>query len=134
MVALACIAALLMGCGGALAPRAGTPTPARHILFIGNSYTFMNGGIDQQLKGLAPSSEISSVAIGGYTLENHWNDPNTLQTIRKGGWDFVVLQEQSQTPIFDRDRYYQYARLLDTEIRKTGARTVLLMTWQRPAD
>jgi hypothetical protein len=112
-------------------------TACRHqastrILFIGNSYTFVNSGIDKQLEGLAPSSEILSMAVAGYTLEQHWNDGHALQTIRKGGWNYVILQEQSQTPIFGQQKFYEFAREFDQEIRRNGAKTVLLMTWERP--
>lgn len=102
------------------------------ILFIGNSYTYFNNGIDHQLKSLAPSSNTSSVALGGYTLEKHWNDENTLETLRKGGWKYVVLQEQSQTPIFDQTLFREFAGKFDREIRSNGAKTILLMTWERP--
>ena len=29
---------------------------------------------------------------GGWTLEQHWSSEITLEKIRKGGWDVVVLQ------------------------------------------
>ncbi|MGD0279386.1 MAG: hypothetical protein ABSC11_08765 [Smithella sp.] len=102
------------------------------ILFIGNSYTYFNDGIDKQLEGLAPSIKTMRLAPGGYTLERHWNDGKALQTIRQGGWDYVVLQEQSQIPILDRKKFYDFARKFDREIRQIGARTILLMTWERP--
>ena len=103
-----------------------------HILFIGNSYTFVNGGIDKQLEGLAPSTETVRLAVSGYTLEKHWTDGKALQTIRQGGWDYVILQEQSQTPIFGQKKFYDFAREFDQEIRRSGAKTILLMTWERP--
>ena len=130
---IACAAlSILTACNSVFGQSSGTPTPSKHILFIGNSYTYINGGLDQQLKGLAPSSETASVAVGGYTLEQHWNAGTALQTIRQGGWDYVVLQEQSQTPIFDREKFYEFATKFDGEIRHSGAKTVLLMTWERP--
>ena len=43
-----------------------------------------------------------------------------------------VLQEQRQTPVFDQAKFCQTARKLDGEMRSSGARTVLLMTWERP--
>ena len=110
------------------------PKPSIRILFIGNSYTFFNGGIDKQLEGLDPSVETVRVAPGGYTLEKHWDDGKALQNILNGGWSYVVLQEQSQRPALEneKDKFREYARKLDSEIRANGARTVLLMTWERP--
>jgi hypothetical protein len=105
---------------------------ATHVLFIGNSFTYLNRGLDKQLEGLAPSTETASVVAGGYTLEQHWNGGKALQKLRERKWDFVVLQEQSQTPVFDRNKFFEFARRFDREIRRGGARTVLLMTWERP--
>jgi hypothetical protein len=103
-----------------------------HVLFIGNSYTYFNGGLDKQLEGLAPSVDASSLAFGGYTLERHWTDGRALDAIRRRRWDYVVLQEQSQTPVVDQQKFYEYTRAFDREIRASGAKTVLLMTWERP--
>ena len=105
---------------------------ATHILFIGNSYTFYNEGLDRQLAGLSPSTATSLVAVGGYTLEDHWNGGNARQTIRKGGWDYVVLQEQSQRPVMDQAKFFEFTRDFDVAIRASGAKTILLMTWERP--
>lgn len=102
------------------------------ILFIGNSYTFVNGGIDKQLEGLAPSSATSSIAVGGYTLKDHWNGGDAVKAIRKGGWNYVVLQEQSQTPVIDQAKFFEFAKEFDVEIEASGAKTILLMTWERP--
>jgi len=102
------------------------------VLFIGNSYTFINGGLDKQLQGLAPSTETKVLALGGYTLERHWNDGNALAIIREGKWDYVVLQEQSQVPVLNRSKFFEFAQKFDEEIRRVGARTILLMTWERP--
>ncbi len=105
---------------------------ATQVLFVGNSYTYFNGGLDKQLEGLAPSIRTARVVAGGYTLERHWADGRALQKIRAGGWDYVVLQEQSQAPILDRVEFRDFARKFAAEIRTSGARTLLLMTWERP--
>jgi hypothetical protein len=105
--------------------------PSTRILFIGNSYTFINDGLDKQLEGLAPTTETERIALGGYTLEKHWTDRNALQKIRDGKWDYVVLQEQSQAPVLNQQKFYEFARMFDEEIRRSGARTILLMTWER---
>lgn len=102
------------------------------ILFVGNSFTNYNGGINKQLECMAASTETAMVAVGGFNLQNHWNSVDTLKRIRSGKWDYVILQEQSQLPIFNQDMFFQYVKLLDQEIKKTGAKTILLMTWERP--
>lgn len=106
----------------------------KHVLFIGNSYTFYNGGLDQELKGLAPDTQTESIAVGGYTLQNHWQDGKALTEIRKGGWDYVVLQEQSQRPVFERALFLEYVKKFDVEIKNNHAKTILLMTWDRPEN
>jgi hypothetical protein len=132
-VFIVCMALILASCSSLVNLGAKTGLlPSTRILFIGNSYTYFNGGIDQHLEGLDPSSATQSIAVGGYTLQNHWNDGNALQTIRTGKWDYVVLQEQSQTPILDSGRFRLYAQEFDGAIKNSGAKTILLMTWERP--
>jgi hypothetical protein len=125
-----CLILVLCSCG--LFEGAGNQTPAVHILFIGNSYTYINNGVDRKLKGMAPTSRITRVAKPGYTLADHWNDSSALKAIRKGGWEVVVLQEQSQTPVIDQVKFYDYVRKFDKEIKQVGAQTILFMTWERP--
>ena len=100
-------------------------TPTSRILFIGNSFTFINGGVDEQVRELAPSIAVMRLAIGGYTLQDHWNDPATLRAIRGHKWNYVVLQEQSQTPVSDQPKFLQYAGKLNSEIKLAGAETIL---------
>ena len=77
----------------------------RKALFLGNSYTYVNN-LPALTAALAHSAGDSlffeSNAPGGYTLGwqpiAHATDATSLQKIRSGSWDFVVLQEQSQTP------------------------------------
>lgn len=116
------IALVFAACGG----------PTTKVLFIGNSFTYYNNGIDSQLNRLAPSCHTASVALPGFTLEAHWNDGSALRAIERGGWQYVVLQEQSQMPVVDQAKFLEYARRFDQAIRKTGAQTILLMTWERP--
>jgi hypothetical protein len=116
---------------GSLAARARLQ-PSRRVLFIGNSFTSYNGGIEKQFAGLDPGSETERIDVSGYTLQNHWNDGKAVQAIRDGKWNYVVLQEQSQTPIFDQRSFRTYAAEFDQVIRNAGGRTLLLMTWERP--
>ena len=106
--------------------------PSRRVLFIGNSFTSRNSGIDKEFAGLDPASETARIDVGGYTLQNHWKDGNALASIRDGKWNYVVLQEQSQTPILDAANFRTYAAQFDQAIRSAGGRTILLMTWERP--
>lgn len=107
------------------------------VLFIGNSYTFFNGGLGSLVQALANSVkggrrlEFVEVTKGGQTLEGHWKEGKALAEIRKGGWDYVVLQEHSMRPLIEREKMWMYARMFDSEIKKTGAKTVFYETWAR---
>lgn len=103
------------------------------VLFIGNSFTFVND-LPRMLTELSRSSaglriRAETVTYPGASLRVHWNQGRALQAIRRQKWDFVVLQEQSTAPIDDRAGMYEYARQFDAEIRKTGATTIFFVTW-----
>jgi len=110
----------------------GPDIPSKKILFIGNSYTDFNNGLDYQILKFAPNSKAARISPGGYTLQNHWEDANTLDIIRSGEWDVIVLQEQSQTPVTNYKTFAEYAQKLNAEIKAAGAETILFMTWERP--
>lgn len=114
---------LFLACGAEAATR---------VLFVGNSFTYVGGGIDKQLEGLVPSVSTSRQVGAGYTLARHWSEGKALQAIRAGGWSFVVLQEQSQTPVFDRPAFLRSVREFSRAITAAKAQTILLMTWERP--
>jgi hypothetical protein len=106
------------------------------VLFIGNSYTFFNEmpSVLEQLSASANNAthvRCSMIAPGGATLEMHWNDPKIRQTLKGRKWNFVVLQEQSMRPIENPERFGLYGGLLADEIKSTGAKALLYMTWSR---
>lgn len=112
------------------------------VLFVGNSFTYFNGGVEKQVAGLAaaedPPRQIGVVAatLPGATLKRHHflSQPEStfgaLDEIREGDHDAVVLQgdipENYEQSV---DVFLEYARLFDTEIKDAGARTVFFMTW-----
>jgi hypothetical protein len=107
------------------------------VLFVGNSYTYYNDGVDFHLQKMlrADSSSdsinyvIEKIAVGAYTLEAHYNDPLTITKIKSQKWNTVVLQEQSTRPINNPALFSEYAGKLDVEIKKANAKTALYMTW-----
>jgi len=71
------------------------------VLFVGNSYTYVNDlpGIFKGLSNsLGRSVYTDMSAPGGYSLEQHLTNTETLLKISAGNWNYVVLQEQSQMP------------------------------------
>jgi hypothetical protein len=110
--------------------------PSCRILFIGNSYTACNNlaGMVAELAGSAePPSKVETQQLtpGGVTLEWHFGQPQTLETIRQGKWDFVVLQDHSLRPVDAPAKTLEYGLKLDEAVRASGAKTVLYMTWAR---
>ncbi|PSK94819.1 putative secreted protein (Por secretion system target) [Taibaiella chishuiensis] len=110
------------------------------VLFIGNSYTDVNN-LPEVVRKLANASGDSlyyKVSVpGGTTFEQHAALPATVNLIAQGGWDYVVLQEQSQRPSFNdaqvANEVYPYARKLDSlvHVYTPCAKTVFYMTWGR---
>lgn len=110
--------------------------PPIRVLFIGNSYTFYND-LPVQLQQIAASMretrtiQTERVVVGGRSLKQHWEDTVALAAVRRGGWDYVILQEHSLGALNAPDTMRKYIGLFNQEIRKTGAQTVLYMTWAR---
>lgn len=89
---------LLIAAGYALPGYAGQKL---HVLFLGNSYTHVNN-MPQILSDMASAAGDTLIfemyAPGGYAIDNHSEDTASENRIKKGGWDYLVLQEQSQLP------------------------------------
>ena len=105
------------------------------ILFIGNSYTYFND-LPRIVAQMANDSQTEiklktkEIAKGGFTLSAHFfNADETLKVIKNGNWDYVVLQEQSVRPIENPKLFFEYVGKLNHEISKSGAQTILFMTW-----
>jgi hypothetical protein len=113
--------------------QAQAPGQPRSILFIGNSLTYSQDGIYSHLEKMAadatPSLMIRAdkAVFGGQYFKTLWERyPEPRQAIAKG-YDVVVLQEDlPETTVAD---FREYSRRFVAEIKKTGARPVLLMAW-----
>ncbi len=111
----------------------------KSVLFLGNSYTYFNGTLPEMLDSIAASKGNFLIhdmnAPGGYTLEGHSTNAISLEKIQSGGWDYVVLQDQSQRPSFpptDIDhQVLPFADSLNQYIHQYNptAETMFFMTW-----
>ena len=107
----------------------------KKVLFLGNSYTYVNN-LPQLISDLAMNTGdtlvFDSNTPGGYTLEQHFRDSNSVNKIKAGGWDYVVLQEQSQLPALP-DYSGAEANELCALINAYNpcARALFYMTWGR---
>jgi hypothetical protein len=107
----------------------------QHILFIGNSYTYVNDlpGMFVNLSrsgGHAVQADMS--AEGGWTLADHVGSAVTGEKIKSRQWDYIVLQEQSQIPASPEARtstMYPAARKLIQEITANSSKPLLFLTW-----
>jgi hypothetical protein len=109
------------------------PTDELHILFIGNSLTYVND-LPKMVSELAKAGGQRPLVYdretpGGCTLEKHWKDGKALAKIQARKWDYVVLQEYSTGPLLKRDSMFDYGKKFDAEIKKQGTKTLLYMTW-----
>ena len=110
-----------------------------NVLFLGNSYTAVNdlpGTINSLLEGSDKTMAYASNTPGGCCFFQHATASASLNLIRRGNWDYVVLQEQSQMPSIDYYRYgcmYPAAEQLRDSIMKYNpcAEVVFYMTWGR---
>lgn len=142
--ALLLIGLALMGCGGT-APTGSTPVappvpdpPAPtvlRILWIGNSYSYVND-LPALVTSMATAAKqsrlpaITAVLTGSATLKEHAARAD-LPAIIGRGWDVVILQEQSTTPLTAPDSMFRYGFQLGTAAKAAGAQVVLFETWPR---
>ena len=113
---------------------------ALHVLFIGNSYTYVNDlpGMLANIaatSGTAPTITTDEVVQGGATLENHWSNGVAQAKIMQGQWTHVVLQGQSLEPLDTLpgpgSTFSDYAEKFADLIVQNGAKPALFATWAR---
>jgi len=126
----------VLGQGESGSEKDGNASKPLHLLFVGNSYTYVNM-LPEMLRQMSLAAkegrpiEYRMIAPGGYSFEKHWKDGVVAKAIGEGGWDYVVFQEQSLGPVSDPTNMHRYARLLNEEVRKVGAKTAFYVTWAR---
>jgi hypothetical protein len=110
------------------------PSQTVKILFIGNSFTQRNN-VPGLLADLASARGVTVahdlISAGGASLRRHWNDGRAAAAIANGGYDYVVLQEQSTLPIKNAKRMAENVRLFAEPIHAAGSQLVLYLTWAR---
>ena len=81
----------------------------KKVLFIGNSYTEVNnlpGMVQRVAESVGDRIDYQSNTPGGCTFQQHCGN-QSMTLIQQGGWDVVVLQEQSQLPSFPQSQVEQ---------------------------
>ena len=100
------------------------------VLFLGNSYTSSNNlpmMISEIALSFGDTINYDSNTPGGFNLQSHTTDPNSLSKISQQNWDFVVIQAQSQEPSFPPSQVasqtYPYAQILIDSIASNNSCT-----------
>ncbi len=110
--------------------------PPQDILFIGNSFTYYNNSLHNHLRGLMEAGgktvgTMRAVTISGARLTAH--APALNAQLASDDWDVVILQGNSMEAIEQKDvaAFRDAVRQYSKSIKKSGAGTVLFMTWAR---
>jgi len=105
------------------------------VLFIGNSYTYVNdlpGTFAEVARSAGRDVEVAMSAPGGATLADHVASDVTRSALAAQPWDVVVLQEQSLFPAVASSRSGSFepaVRSLVRAVTAMRARPLLLATW-----
>lgn len=109
----------------------------KNVLFIGNSYTEVNN-LPALVQHVAESAgeriTYRASTPGGCTFAQHCVN-QSMALIQEGGWDYVVLQEQSQAPAFPLGQVQQecfpYAQQLVQAVYRYNpdGEPMFYMTW-----
>lgn len=138
--AVRALLAVLLTVATSSVSRADTPL---NLLFLGNSFT-AGGPIAHLVRDLATDAgwatpNVQYVAPGGQTLGFHTTNPDTVNAIGLGGWDYVVLQEYSTGPTDNAGNpaaFKSNATSLYDQVKLSSpsANVVLYETWAREAS
>jgi hypothetical protein len=121
--------------GGASCAREspGSATGASKVLFIGDSFTYAQDGLNTHFAKLAeaatPSLAVATdtAVQGGAFLKVLWELGTPVKAIDTGAFNIVVLQDD--IPETNPDYFREYARKFVDEARKNHARPILFMAW-----
>jgi hypothetical protein len=108
------------------------------VLFVGNSYTFVND-LPATLVTLAasvsqpPDLQVSSRTVGGATFLDHVTNTATVADIGSGSWTHVVLQGNSLEPLTDPTGFAANGLLLAQKASSASSRPLFYETWARKA-
>ena len=115
-----------------------TQQDSLRVLWVGNSFTYFNDlpAMVQQIAS-TQKMKISCTRFlkGGERFSGHLQNKKLLQALADGGWDYVVLQEQSSAPAMPTGQVarevYPAARTLDSLVHAASpdARVIFYMTW-----
>jgi len=109
------------------------------VLFVGNSFSFYNNGIHNQVsnliraKGLwkAKANKYRLMTLSGGKFSEHKELLATFLEQKNPQWDLVILQEVSNGPVIneEKSKFRSSAKVLVKDIESAGSKAALFMTW-----
>jgi hypothetical protein len=126
--------ALLPGCLGVESnPLQPLPRGGHHLLFIGNSLTYVNdlpATLAQLAASVGDTIHTGMVALPNYAVIDHANGgSNAIAAIKLGDWEYVILQQGPTSQQIYRDTLVLAAQILNPHVQAAGGRTALFMSW-----
>ena len=106
------------------------------VLFLGNSHTYLHN-MTQMVAALAnldddPDKMVAKLPkAGGAFLVNHLANEDTVELIKNGKWDVVVLQGQKYSTTGRYTYPTDAAKELTRLAKEHGARVVMFPEWRR---
>lgn len=108
------------------------PVAEIRALFIGNSHT-MSNNVPGMVKSLVESGgqKIFVETVGGDLLNNIAARPEVIEKVKKGRWNFVILQGASVSQSHKTIYPYDHSKNLAAAATKAGAVPLLYAEWSR---
>lgn len=112
----------------------------KKLLIIGNSYTFCND-LPRLLQAMADADgtplEVDSYTAGAMSLRGFLDSPQHAAGRRKlenGDYNYLLLQDQSQTPAYNPDETLNSVRRWCEIARRHKTKTILFLTWAHATE
>lgn len=131
LVRVLAVLPLVIACGAS--SNEPLPSGGHHVLFIGNSLTYVND-LPGMVAAIAASAgdtvRVATVAKPDFALIDHLNGgSDAVARIKQGGWEYVVLQQGPSSLAVNQDSLKLWTQLFDPIVRAAGATPALLMVW-----
>jgi hypothetical protein len=127
----------LLACAGGGTTFGPLPAGGHHVLFIGNSLTYVND-LPGTLATIAASTgdtiRTMTVAYPDFALEDHATQGDAPRAIAIGGWQYVVLQQGPSAVEANRQNLIQNTIAFDAKVRAVNGRTALYSVWPQSVN
>lgn len=105
----------------------------RRALFVGNSYLYTLDipGLVQALADSAGGDQLAVMTVAGpdMALVDHLGEGTAVRQIRKGGWEWVVLQQGPSSVEINRDTLRLATKAFAAEMELVDATPALFSAW-----